>query len=207
MDEIRERNTVIKDIPASNRPVVEHEYDQVVREDRGLSGPAIAAIVLGIVIAGIIITMLIVNSQRQNQEDELALAQQRAAAAEKSAAEAQRSANQAAQQQDQQPNVVVVPQPQPTPVPVPVPTPSPSTPSSSASPSKPTNLEIEVNVNSKLLDDKELSTYPITVKVDNGVTTLSGEVPSEALKNRAEKVAKSVKGVSSVINNLTVRVP
>ena len=98
---------------------------------------------------------------------------------------------------------MVVPQPQP--VPVPVPTPAPSTPSSTSAPAKPSNLDIEVNVNSKLLDDKELSTYPITVKMDNGVATLSGEVPSEALKSRAERLAKTVKGVSSVVHNITVR--
>jgi type II secretory pathway pseudopilin PulG len=202
MDEVRERQTIIEDVPPRKSQVVESDYEQVVHERRGLSGGAVAAIVLGIVIVGIIITMLIVNSQQQNHDDALAQAQQQAAEAQKSAADAQRSASQAAQQQ-QQPNVVVVPQPQP--VPVPVPTPAPSTSSSSSAPAKPSNLDIEVNVNSKLLDDKELSTYPITVKLDNGVATLSGEVPSEDLKTRAERLTKTVKGVGSVINNITVR--
>ncbi|GEM_PF-966682 len=201
MDEIREKSTIIQEVPTSSRPVVASEYEQVVYERQGLSGAAIAAIVLGIVIAGIIITMLIVNSQSQTREDELALAQQRAAAAERSAADAQRSASQAAQQQTQQPPIVVMPQTQP----LPVPTPAPSTSESSGASSRPSSLDIEVNINSKLLDDRELSSYPINVKVENGVPTLSGEVPTEDLKSRAERLAKTVKGVSSVINNITIR--
>lgn len=38
-----------------------------------------------------------------------------------------------------------------------------------------------------------------------GVVTLSGTVPSEAVKNRAGDIAKGVKGVASVNNNLAVQ--
>ena len=52
-------------------------------------------------------------------------------------------------------------------------------------------------------DDLRDST--INVDVDNGVVTLSGSVASAAQKASAEKVAKSVEGVASVKNNLTVQ--
>lgn len=52
-------------------------------------------------------------------------------------------------------------------------------------------------------DDLREST--INVDVDNGVVTLSGTVGTAAQKASAEKVAKSVEGVGSVKNNLTVQ--
>lgn len=47
----------------------------------------------------------------------------------------------------------------------------------------------------------------ITVEVKNAVVTLSGEVADEAAKASAESAAAGVKGVKSVVNNLTVRPP
>ena len=43
--------------------------------------------------------------------------------------------------------------------------------------------------------------------VDKGVATLSGEVNSENAKTESEMIAKSVKGVKSVVNNISVSVP
>ena len=39
----------------------------------------------------------------------------------------------------------------------------------------------------------------------DGAVTLSGTVPSDAVKNQAGDIAKAAKGVTSVINNLTVK--
>ena len=51
-------------------------------------------------------------------------------------------------------------------------------------------------------DDLRDST--INVDVENAVATLSGTVATAAQKNKAGQVAKSVEGVKSVKNNLTV---
>jgi osmotically-inducible protein OsmY len=51
-------------------------------------------------------------------------------------------------------------------------------------------------------DDLRDST--INVDVDNAVVTLSGTVATQAQKTKAAQVAKSVEGVKSVRNNLTV---
>ena len=51
-------------------------------------------------------------------------------------------------------------------------------------------------------DDLRDST--INVDVDNAAVTLSGTVATAAQKNKAGQVAKSVEGVKSVKNNLTV---
>ena len=54
-------------------------------------------------------------------------------------------------------------------------------------------------------DDLRDST--INVDLENGVVTLTGSVPSAQQKTRAEQVAKSVEGVTSVKNMLTVAKP
>jgi hypothetical protein len=190
MSEYREKRTVVENVPVG-RPVVETQYDSVVHERAGMSGGAIAALVLAAIAATIVITMLIINNQQQNTEDELAQERARAAAAQQTPP----------QQQPQQPVIVTVPQSQPATVPVPVPVPSQSAPAVTA----PTATEIEIDVTTKLLDDPDLRSHPVDVKVSGGTATLSGHVPSEDLKMRAEKLAGTVKGVRSVINHLTVQ--
>lgn len=51
-------------------------------------------------------------------------------------------------------------------------------------------------------DDLRDST--INVDVDNAVVTLSGTVGTQAQKTKAQQTAKSVEGVASVKNNLTI---
>jgi len=51
------------------------------------------------------------------------------------------------------------------------------------------------------------STPGVTVTVEKGVATLTGEVDSEATKAAAETAAKGIKDVTSVVNNLTVTPP
>lgn len=47
----------------------------------------------------------------------------------------------------------------------------------------------------------------VTITVKDGVATLTGTVPSEQAKSAAENNVKSVEGVKSVVNNLTVVTP
>jgi hyperosmotically inducible protein len=53
-----------------------------------------------------------------------------------------------------------------------------------------------------------ISAYPgVSVTVKDGVATLTGEVTDESSKTAIENSVKSVKGVKSVINNLSVPPP
>jgi len=56
--------------------------------------------------------------------------------------------------------------------------------------------------------DKAYSTNPdlssVMVDVKDGTATLSGEVKDAIAKSEAETAAKSVKGVTAVVNNLTI---
>ncbi len=59
-------------------------------------------------------------------------------------------------------------------------------------------------VKAKLVADSELSALQVNVDTKDGAVTLTGPAPNAAAKARAETLAKAVKGVGTVHNNLTV---
>jgi len=67
---------------------------------------------------------------------------------------------------------------------------------------KPKDADVQVKV-----AEAVKATPGVTVGVDKGVATLTGEVKTDADKAAAEAAAKGIKGVESVVNNLTVAPP
>jgi osmotically-inducible protein OsmY len=59
-------------------------------------------------------------------------------------------------------------------------------------------------VRRKLANDLDVKGAGIDVAVKSGVVTLSGKVHTEHGKEKAEKLTRKTKGVSSVVNNLVV---
>ncbi len=65
---------------------------------------------------------------------------------------------------------------------------------------------ITTEIKARLADDRETSALNIGVKtIDAGVVQLSGFAKSQREKNRAGEIARSVKGVRSVHNDLIVQ--
>jgi hyperosmotically inducible periplasmic protein len=64
---------------------------------------------------------------------------------------------------------------------------------------------ITTKVNAELAADKDLSAIKIDVDTKDGVVTLTGPAPSASARERATEIAKNVKGVTSVNNQLTVK--
>jgi osmotically-inducible protein OsmY len=56
----------------------------------------------------------------------------------------------------------------------------------------------------KLANDRDVGGANITVVVHNGAVELSGSVRKEIVRAKIEKLAKKVKGVKSVTNNIKV---
>ena len=71
--------------------------------------------------------------------------------------------------------------------------------------SKTTDADVKTAVDLAMSSNPNLSGTNVTV--DDGVVTLSGEVKDETARSSAETAAKDVKGVKSVVNNLTVAPP
>ncbi|WP_198969380.1 BON domain-containing protein [Xylophilus sp. ASV27] len=64
---------------------------------------------------------------------------------------------------------------------------------------------ITVQVSAELAKDADLSILKIGVDTQNGQVTLTGPAPSQAAKDHAAEIAKSVSGVQSVRNQLIVK--
>jgi len=64
---------------------------------------------------------------------------------------------------------------------------------------------ITTKVNAALAADKDLSAVKIDVDTKDGVVTLTGPAPTPEAASKATKLAKDVKGVTSVNNKLTVK--
>ena len=67
------------------------------------------------------------------------------------------------------------------------------------------DTSITTKVKTKLAADSDTSAIRIGVETNGGVVTLSGEVPTETEKSKAEQLAKNTEGVTRVINNIMVR--
>ena len=69
---------------------------------------------------------------------------------------------------------------------------------------QPSDDEIYDKVRIRLAGDPDVKGNQLTVEVKDGVVRLRGKVPSERGKNKASKLARKVKGVKNVINELVV---
>ena len=67
------------------------------------------------------------------------------------------------------------------------------------------DASITANIKAKHAEDKTVRVTSIGVETKDGVVQLSGFTPSAAEKARAEELARSVKGVKSVRNDIVIR--
>lgn len=69
----------------------------------------------------------------------------------------------------------------------------------------PKDSDVQADITEKYAATPELA--GASASVDKGVATITGELADEAARTEAEKAAKDVKGVKSVVNNTTVMAP
>ncbi|MGE5486307.1 MAG: BON domain-containing protein [bacterium] len=69
---------------------------------------------------------------------------------------------------------------------------------------QPTDDEIYDNVRQRLAANRDVKGGGIEVEVKEGVVVLRGKVLEAKQKTKAEKVAKKVKGVKKVVNELRI---
>jgi hyperosmotically inducible periplasmic protein len=71
---------------------------------------------------------------------------------------------------------------------------------------KPISDDVIVDqVRIKLAGDQEVKGGALKVDCKQGVVTIAGSVDTESARGKAAKLAKKVKGVKDVINNITVK--
>lgn len=187
-----ESKRVVVETPNARREVV---HSEAVRypERSGVSGAALAAIVVGVIALATIIILFVMNQQQTDANANVAQTPPQTTIV---------------QQPAQQPPVVVQ---QPAPVTQPAPViingqPAPAAPAAGGSTKAtgPDDGSIQAAIDKKLNDDPTLSSLGITATVMNGKVTLMGSVKSEALKSQVERAVRNVKGVKSVDNQISV---
>jgi len=167
----------------------EVEHTEAVRHsDSGISGAALAAIVVGVIALAAILILFMMN-QQQATNDNLA---------------AQQPATTIVQQPAQQQPPVIVQQPATTTQQPPVIINNPPATGGSAATSGNDDANVQAAIDKKLSDDPTLSSLGITATVLNGRVTLMGMVKSEALKAQVERAVRNVKGVKSIDNQISV---
>ncbi|HXS58426.1 MAG TPA: BON domain-containing protein [Hanamia sp.] len=70
---------------------------------------------------------------------------------------------------------------------------------------KPKDSDVQAKITEKFAATPECS--GASASVTDGVATLTGQVKDDACKNMAENTAKDIKGVKSVVNDLTTTPP
>jgi len=160
-------------------------------ERSGVSGAALAAIVVGVIALATIIILFVMNQQQNDANANVAQTPPQTTIV---------------QQPAQQPPVVVQ---QPAPVTQPAPViingqPAPAAGGSTTKSAGPDDGSIQAAIDKKLNDDPTLSSLGITATVLNGKVTLMGSVRTEALKSQVERAVRNVKGVKSVDNQISV---
>jgi len=188
-EEQARRSRVVVETPNERREVV---HSQSVRDNGGISAGMVGVLV---VVAIALITMLVlfwISSQPATDNANLAATQPPPTTVVQQPAPAQ-----------QPPVIIQQPAPATQPAPIIVTPPAGGT---TAPPTQSVNMDstIQSAVDKKISDDPEISTLGITASVIDGKATLIGTVKTEALKTQVERLVKSVKGVKSVDNQISV---
>ena len=188
-EEAAKRSRVVVETPTERREVV---HSQSVRDNSGISAGMVGVLV---VVAIALITMLVlfwISSQPATDNANLAATQPPPTTVVQQPAPAQ-----------QPPVIIQQPAPATQPAPIIV---SPPAGGTTAPPAESVNMDstIQSAVDKKISDDPEISTLGITASVIDGKATLIGTVKTEALKTQVERLVKSVKGVKSVDNQISV---
>lgn len=189
-EEQARRSRVVVETPNERREVV---HTQSVRDNGGISAGMVGVLV---VVAIALITMLVLfwMSSQPATDPNVAATQPPPTTVVQQPAPVQ-----------QPPVIVQQPAPATQPAPIIV-TPPAGGSTGSTMPTESTNMDstIQAAVDKKLADDPEISTLGITASVLDGKVMLMGTVKTETLKTQIERMVKSVKGVKSVDNQISV---
>jgi hypothetical protein len=188
-DEQARRSRVVVETPTARREVT---HTEAVRNDRGgISGATVGVIVVVAIALITIVVLFLMNGPTDTQNANLA----------------------ETQPATQQPPVIVqqpAPQQQP---PVIIQQPAPAgqppviiqqAPSGGSAPAVSQDASIQAAIDKRISDDSSLSALGVTATVLDGKVTITGTVPSEAVKAQVDRAIRAISGVRTVDNQIIV---
>jgi cytoskeletal protein RodZ len=181
-----ETKRTVVETPNARREVVQSEAVRY-PERSGLSGGAVAAIVVGVIALAAIIVFFVMNRQQDPTNANVA---------------SQSPPQTTIVQQPAQQPPVIVQQPAPA-TQAPVIVNNPTSGGSNAG-NVPDDSAVRAAIDKKLSNDPNFSSLGIVASVANGKVTLTGTVKTESLKDQAERAVRNVKGVKAIDNQITV---
>ena len=190
-----EHRRIVVDTPNGRREEI-HSEARRYPERSGVSGAALAAIVVGVIALAAIIILFVMN-QQQNAVNANTTAQQQPQTVIQQPAPAQQPPVIVQQPAQQQPPVIINGQPAPA-------TSSGTTSGGATNPNVSDDAAIQTALDTKIDNDPALSSLGVNATVVNGKVTLTGMVHSQAEKSQVERAVRAVKGVKSVDNQISV---
>ena len=208
-EEQHKRSRVVVNTPTERREVV-HQQTTRYPERSGFSGGMVAAVALTAIAATAIIFLFLMNRGDEASETNINV-----------------RTSTAATQPTPFPQVPVIvqqtPMTQPTPIIIQQPasappviiqapptttttTTAPATTTTAPAPSSSgtDDTSLQLKVETAFRDDPDISVTSVIATVLDGKATLTGEVKTPALKQKAERLVRTVKGIASVENKITV---
>jgi len=202
-EEQQKRSRVVIETPTARREVVQTTTART-PDRRGISTGVVAALVIGSIALVTILFLFILN--RQNTDTAI---NANVRTTETTATPLQQPVviQQPAPVQQQQPPIIIQ-QPATTtsqpPVIINQPAPPATSSDTSSRPSGTDDSAIQSAIDKKMAEDATLSTVAVTATVSGGKVTLIGTADTRAIKDQAERLVKSIKGVKSVDNQIVV---
>jgi hypothetical protein len=201
-EEQHKKSRIVIDTPSERREYVSAETAHVPRRE-GISGAAVAALVIGTIALVTILFLFVMNGQ--NADD----ANLQVATTTRTTATTEPTPVQPVIVQQPAPAAqppVIIQQPAPastTTQPIIVPA-APNVSSGGSTSAVSDDSSVQASVDKKLNADSALSSAGIVSMVTDGRVTLTGMVDSADQKLRAERLVRSIKGVKSVDNQIQV---
>lgn len=201
-EEQQKRSRVVVETPTARREVVHQETTRY-PERQGFSTGMVAAVALAAIAATAIIILFLTNSG----SDENTNVNIRAGAATQPTPVVQTPV--IVQQPLTQPTPIIIEQPA-APPPVIIQQPAPPTTTTAPATAPPPassgtdDTSLQMKVETVFRDDPDISVSNIIATVLDGKATLTGEVKNSALKQKSERLVRTIKGISSVENKITV---
>ncbi|HMF55702.1 MAG TPA: BON domain-containing protein [Pyrinomonadaceae bacterium] len=203
-DEEQKKSRIVVETPAARREVVQSRIERV-PERNGISTGVVAAIVVATVALCTILFLFLMNGR----QDTTTVSTTQPVATQP-AAQQPVIVQQPAPQPQQQPVIIQAPPATTQPAPIVVAPPATSSSSTSTTTTGTTTSSvaddsaIQTAIDRKLSQDQTLGQLGLTAIVIDGKATLTGTVNSDALKQQAERLVRSVRGVKAVDNQIAV---